>query len=411
MPAAQSVAVGVWVCAGSVDESDEQAGLSHFVEHMLFKGTETRTAAEIAETIDAIGGNLDAFTDREHVCYYTRVLPEHTPIAMELLGDMVTHSRLDCPDIDVERMVVTDEILSCEDSPEEMIVDRFTETIWDSSPLGRNILGTVESVEQVNRDMLRAFMLQFYTPDRVVVSAAGSLEHSDLVRWVEAGLSGLMNGRKPDECAAAAALDLTPIVRPHHLLIDKDSERVYFCVGTKSYGQDAPDKVAAHLLDMILSGGCSSRLFQEIREKRGLVYSIGSCSACYRDAGFLAVSGSCGVEQLAEVGELINIELQDLKRRGVTAKELERAKEQARGNLLLASESTGDRMIRNTQNLVYFGRMVPVEEVLMKVQKVSLEDLHRVTNEILDDDLINVVGLGPFDESEANLNICVGGSN
>lgn len=402
MPAAQSVTVGIWICSSVVEEPEERLGISHFAEHMLFKGTWTRTAADIAETIDSIGGYLDAFTDREHVCFYAKVLSDRAPVALDLLGDMISHPRLKPSDIAIEKSVVFEEILSCEDTPEDLVVDRFTETIWQDSPLGRNILGSTETVGHLDRGLLREFMVQYYSPDNILVSAAGNLQHEDITRWAESSL-GDLEGRRPAPCANGR-----PTIRPNHTLIDKDLEQVYLCVGAPSYGQDSPRKIAVHLLDSILSGGCSSRLFQKIREKRGLVYSIGSSSACYLDAGFLAVTASCSVEHAEEVVDLISRELRLLKRKGITAKELDRAIQQAKGNLLLATESSGERMIRNAQNEIYFARRIPIKEVLAAVDGVTVEDVNAVAREILRDSAMNFLAVGPFEKHKLNVNVSVG---
>ena len=408
MPEAQSVNIGAWICTGSSHEPEERTGISHFLEHMLFKGTATRTAADIAETIDSLGGCLDAFTDREFVCYYARVLPEHTSIALEMLGDMLSRPRLDASDIAIEQRVVLEEIMACEDSPEEFLMDRFTGVIWEGSSLSRNILGTCDSIRQLDPPALKDHWSRTYVPPAVLISAAGRLKHEEIVQWVERHMADLPDRALAGEPSPRFDELGPPEVCCHHQLLDKDCERIYLCAGTRSFGQTCPDRFASHLLDSVISGGCSFRLFQEIREKRGLVYSIGSSSACYRVAGFLAVSASCGAESAQEVADLIGRELRLVKVNGITRDELERAKQQARGGLLLATESPGERMVRNAQNEVYFDRMVPLAEVLDAVERVSLDDVHRVAHEILDNRLLNLVGVGPFGDGDLNLEMSVG---
>jgi len=405
MPEAQSASIGVWVSAGCSTDPEGKPGLSHFLEHMLFKGTSTRTAADIAGMIDSLGGCFEGFTDREFICVYTRVLPEHIPLALELLGDMFSHPRFEAKEVEIEQRVILEEIELFENSPEEFLNDCFVGTIWEGSPLARNGLGTRTSVSQVSVPVLKEYWEQMFHPQNIVISAAGRLKHEQLVRLTERYFSDLPAGSRRIH---HHLFTTPPEVKRRHRIIHKYWDRVHLCVGTRGFSQRSPQRFAVFLLETMIAGGCSSRLFQEIREKRGLAYSIGANSYCCGIAGFLAVSVSFNLESARRVVNLIARELRSIKRNGVTKRELKRAKEQLRVNLLLAGESPGDRMTRNAQDEFYHGRRIPVAEEVEAIEAVEPDDIHAVAAEILDDELLNVVGIGPFGEDDVQLEISVG---
>lgn len=399
-PLFPSATVGIWVTSSSTDETDEIRGLSHFVEHMLFKGTENRTAQDIAVAVENVGGYYNAFTDREYVCYYVKVLAEHAELAVDILCDMVRNPALRPEDVELERGVILEEIKGWEDTPEEMVVDVFAETIWKDSPFGKNLLGTTETVGSFTPERIREFISQRYTPDNVIVAAFGNIKHEQVVEWVMQRL-GNMEGR------AYKQTNGTPNVQADMKLVPKKTEQVYFCIGTRGYSQDETNKYPASLLDTILGGGCSSRLFQEVREKRGLVYGIGTCSACYKPAGYFAVSGSASVKNAEKVARLISKEFCDVKKNGVTEEELTRAKAQYKGSVLMGQENSSTRLWRLARNEMYFGKFIPVRDVIRDVEKVKRDDIVRVASEMFDNQLINVAAVGPFEERKLDLTVSV----
>jgi predicted Zn-dependent peptidase len=403
-PDVVSATIGVWILAGSVYERDNERGLAHLLEHMVFKGTERRTMHQIAAAMDSIGGQTNAFTEREYVCYHAKVLAEHTPLAMELLCDLVARPVLKPDDLELERGVVLEEIKSVEDAPEELVEDLFTETIWPRSRWGRSILGTPRSVSNLKVEDLRRFMDTHYTPHNVLVAAVGDVQHEAIVRRSEKLLCDLPPGTKNN----AHRVPAEPKVQAHQVQWSRDTEQVHLCCGTRSYPYDDPDRFAAWLLDTVLTGGYSSRLFQEIREKRGLCYNIGPLSACYRKAGFWAIETSVAPPMAARVVDLIGRELRRVKAKGILRSEWKRARQMSRVNLLLAEESSSTQMSRIARNELYYGRQKSTAEVLNDVLSVTLEDIQRVANEMFDSHLMNLAAIGPFDDGAQPLQVDVG---
>ncbi len=306
MPSVRSVSIGVWIRVGSREEEGKQAGISHFIEHMLFKGTEKRSAEEIATAIDSVGGVLDAFTSREYTCFTAKVLGEHLPLAMDLLADLVLRARLDPRDIDKEREVILQEIKMVEDAPDDQIHDLFTQTAWADHPLGRPILGWRETLRQIGRDEILKHMGRFYRPDRVIISAAGDLDHQGVVDLVVAAFGGWDGCGHPGPSAP-------PVSRFTTVNEDRDLSQVHLCLGVNGLAFPHQDRYALSILNTILGGGMSSRLFQEIREQRGLVYSIYSYTVSYRDGGLLVVYAGTSNEHYHEVVDLIRAEFQAIQ--------------------------------------------------------------------------------------------------
>ena len=389
MPHVQSVSIGIWVSTGSRDEEDANRGISHFMEHMLFKGTETRTARQIADEFDSIGGQLNAFTDKEFTCYYAKVLSEHLPIALDVLSDMFLNSVLDPQEIALEKNVVLEEIKRHEDTPEDLVHDAFVQAVWGSHPLGKPVLGTVKSVEGLSRDDLLEFMRTKYAPDSVVVAAAGDVSHEDLVARIGELFGGIEGNKVPH-------VQVAPAFTNESVLADKVTEQVHFCIGTPGFSQLDPERYALALLDATLGGGMSSRLFQEIREKRGLAYSIGSYTAAYREGGFFTVYGGTSLESIDEVLDLVRAEFANVRKDNISPEELSKAKNQIRGALVLAQESSTNRMMRMAKSEIYFGRDIPLEELLGSIMKVDHSDIARVTDRIFGDLQFPVVAFGPF---------------
>jgi len=389
VPYVDSVSVGVWISAGSRDEEAGRRGVSHFLEHMLFKGTEKRTARQIADEMDLIGGHLNAFTDREHTCYFAKVLAEHLSVALDLISDMVFHSLLDPDEIEREKRVVLEEIKRYQDTPEESVHDLFAEVLWHRHALGKPVVGSRTDVAKLDRDWLQEYLDAFYTPDAVVVAAAGNLEHSRLVQLAEKTFGWPRGRRRANGYSEVKACRARRFKR-------KSIAQVHFCIGTPGYAQNDDRKYTLAVIDSILGGGMSSRLFQEIRENRGLAYSIGSYSASYENAGMFAIYGGTSPENLDEVIKLIKAECVNLRDRNVTDAEMQRGKNQIRGALVLAQESMSNRMNRLAKSELYFGRTIPTQEIVQRIMAVTKDDIDRVAHELFGEPEFAFAAIGPF---------------
>jgi predicted Zn-dependent peptidase len=387
MPAMRSVSIGVWIQVGSRDEERGQAGVSHFIEHMAFKGTEKRSAEEIAAAIDSVGGTLDAFTSREYTCFSSKVLSEHLPLAVDLLADLLLNARLDPSDIEKEREVILQEIKMVEDAPDDQIHDLFAQTIWADHPLGRPILGWRETLRQIGRDEILKHMDRYYRPDRVIISAAGDLDHDALVDLVGAAFGG-WSGR------ARAGLTAPPVSRLTVVNEDRDLSQVHLCLGVGGLATAHRDRYTLSILNTILGGGMSSRLFQEIREKRGLVYSIYSYSASYRDGGLLVIYAGTGSNYYQQVVDLIRGELQKIRDEPVRPEDFRRAKEQLKGNLLLGLESTNSRMNRLAKMYMAFNRCFGLEEIIQGIEEVTPERLRQLGQSLFDGGACALASIG-----------------
>ncbi len=368
MPGVPSASLGIWVENGSRYESRDQAGISHYLEHLFFKGTERRTAAQLAEELDSVGGYFNAFTGKETTCYYAKVLGEHLPLAQDVLGDIFRHSRFAEDEIDRERTVIIQEILQGEDSPDEHVHDLFHLHYWPEHPLSYPVCGRVETVERLRRDDFLAFLDQRYRPDRILIAAAGAVDHDALLAWVESTFADLEGVTPPDVPAPP-----TPARAVRH--VDKPLEQVHVCVGAPGIAQAAPERFAAYLLNSVLGGGMSSRLFQEIREKRGRAYSVYSFLSSFSDGGYLGVYAATSPEWVSEVAELIHLELGKLAREGLTPSELTRAKNQLKGNILLGLETTDSRMHRIARNQLYFQREIAIAELAASIDATTNDDI------------------------------------
>jgi predicted Zn-dependent peptidase len=376
MPGVPSVTLGVWVENGSRYEEERQGGISHFLEHLFFKGTERRTAAQIAEEIDAVGGVLNAFTGKEYTCYYAKVLAEHLPLAQDLLADIFLRSRFDPAEIDRERSVVTQEILQVEDTPDDYVHDLFNAHFWPGHPLGLPICGRVDTVGRfVQRDFLD-FLEARYRPDRIILAAAGNLRHEALCEWTSQEF-GALDGR------ARAADTPPPAPQSGLLVVEKPLEQVHICLGMPGLAQAAPERYAAYLMNTALGGGMSSRLFQEVRERRGRAYSVYSFLSCYHDAGYLGVYVGTSSDWTEEVVTTILAELDRLAADGLTEAELGRVKNQLKGNLLLGLETSDNHMHRIAKNELYYGRDVTPEEVAAQIDGVTLDDVAALAQRLL----------------------------
>jgi len=382
------VTVGVWLTRGSRHEREAESGVAHFVEHMLFKGTTTRSAREIAQTIDSIGGHLDAFTAKEYASYYMKVLDEHLPLAIELLSDMVMRPALAPPDIEKEQGVILEEIKMVEDAPDDLVHEVFAQQFWAHHPLGRPILGTPDTVGSFESGGLREYFDRTYLASNLVVSAAGHLSHDAMRALVERAFAEARTG-------AATGPDTAPGVTPGLVVRQKDIEQSHLCLGTLAYPQAHHGRHAMYVLNTMLGGSMSSRLFQHIREERGLAYAVFSNIASYSDAGMLTVYAGCATEKLAEVVELTLAELRLLRDEAVPAEELQRAKDHLKGSLMLSLESTSSRMSHQAREEIYFGRHFTLDEMLGDIDRVTVEDVRDVAGDLFQPEALVATVVGP----------------
>ncbi len=391
MPNIRSVCLGVWLKQGSRHETEEENGVSHFIEHLLFKGTERRTAQEIAKTIDSIGGQCDAFTSKEYTCFYARVLDEHLPLAFDLLADIVLHPRFDPDHIEKERKVIFEEIKMVEDSPDELVYDLFTETIWRNHPLGRPIQGTVASVTALGPDMLTRFFRASYQPGNVLISAAGNHNPEALAALVMETFAGMTNGSRPRA--------VTP--PDHHAEVvlreKKELEQLHLCIGVPAFRQNHPDRYCGYVLNTMLGGTMSSRLFQNIREDRGLAYSVFSSINSFADTGYLAVYAATRPGGGNEVVKLICEEMVRLKKEKVDAAELKGAKDHLKGNLMLSLESSSSRMSNLARQDIYFGKQFSLDEIIAGIEGVTAEAVQALARSVLNGDGCTAAVLGKLD--------------
>ncbi len=372
MPAVRSVAVGLWIGTGSRCETAAENGVSHFIEHMLFKGTPARSAEDIARQVDAIGGNLDAFTGRELVGYNVKVLDEHLPTAFEILADMLLNPRFDEEDIEKEKGVVLEELKMETDSPESYVHELFVSNFWKRHPLGRPILGTKRTIESFNAGMLRSYHGRYYRPENLTITAAGHLRHEDLVRLAERHFGGLAEGGKQPEL-------VTPATEAPLILKNRRSlQQVHVCLGMPTIRTTDPLRFACYTLNVVLGGGMSSRLFQNIRERQGLAYSIFSELNLYQDTGMMAVYAGTGVETVRKLVENVMAELRRLKNEPLPAEELRHAKDHMKGSLMLSLESTTSRMGNLARQWLNFGRFYTLDELLASIEAVTAEQVQEV---------------------------------
>ena len=387
MSQVRSISIGVWLTRGSRHETAERGGIAHFVEHMLFKGTASRSAEDIAQAIDSIGGQLDAFTAKEYASYYIKVLDEHLPIALDILSDIVLNPAFTAEDIAREKKVVLEEIKMVDDTPDDLVHELFTQGFWRDHPLGRPILGTRETVESFNEESLRRYFADAYTPRNLIVSAVGNLEHDRLRELVAERFGGLRSvGAPPEEHA--------PTVVPQILIRNKDLEQSHVCLGVSSYPQKHDDRYASYLLNTVLGGSMSSRLFQNVREKRGLAYAVFSGLSSYRDAGSFTIYSGCANEVVTDVLGLVVEEMRGMRTQLVPSAELRRAKDHLKGSLMLSLENTASRMSHLARQEIYFDRQVGLDETLDGVERVTPEDVQRVAVELFRNDACSATVLG-----------------
>jgi len=388
MPHVRSVSVGIWVGAGSRRETPEQNGISHFIEHMLFKGTKRRSAEDIARSVDSIGGNLDAFTAKELVCFNTKVLDEHLSLAFDVLSDLVLNPLFREEDIEKEKGVILEEIKMEADSPDYLVHEIFSANFWKDHPLGKPILGTRETVKRFDRAMVQAYYGTVYAPANLLVTGAGNLTHERLVTLVRDHFESVHPGEP-------LGFDPAPSTHARIALRNKKAlEQVHLCLGVPSYPLPHEERFACYVLNTLLGGGMSSRLFQNIRERQGLAYAVFSELSPYRDTGCLSIYAGTSLESARKVVESIVNEFHQLKEHRVSDEELRRAKDHLKGSLMLSLESTASRMSNLARQEMYFGRFFTLDELVESIEAVTAEDVQRIALTFFDSRQIALTVLG-----------------
>ncbi|MDP9340409.1 MAG: insulinase family protein [Acidobacteriota bacterium] len=401
MPHVRSVSIGVWVRNGSRREALEENGLAHFIEHMVFKGTERRSAEAIAREMDSVGGMLDAFTSKEQICFNAKILDEHLPIAFDVIADLILRPNFDSEDLKKEQQVILEEIKMDLDNPEYLLHEIFTRGFWPEHALGRPILGTPETVNNFNRDILKTRFASWFAPDHLVVTAAGNVTHEQVLDLVGREFGHLKpSGEQPAHIAPRTGA-------PIHVEKKRDLEQMHLCVGVPSVPLGHEDRFGIAVLNNLLGGGMSSRLFQNIREKRGLAYAVFSEITPYSDAGMLTVYAGSAKETVGQVLDLIVSEFRDLKKSVVTEEELARSKNHLKGSLMLSLESTSARMSNLARQELYFRRFYSLDEILTSIEAVTREQLQTLARQYfrVEDIAVTVLGnLNGFALDRARLN-------
>jgi predicted Zn-dependent peptidase len=390
MPHVRSVSVGVWMETGSRVEPEQRGGISHLIEHLVFKGTATRSAEDIARAIDGVGGQMDAFTAKEHTCFYVNVLDRHLPLAVDLLADILMRPRFAPEDIEKEKAVVFQEIKMVEDTPDDLVHDLFAERFWAGHPLARPILGLWERVRGFDRDTILGHFTEEYAPGKTTIAVAGNLDHAEALALVEARFADF---RRPTRPAASPP----PATRAGVHVVPKSLEQVHLVLGFPGIPEASPERYALYLLNDVLGGSMSSRLFQEIRERRALVYAVHSGAQSYRDAGLLYVYAGTDPSRAGQVVEALLREIRRLKKDGVTVEEFRRAQDHLKGNLMLSLESTSSRMNRLARQEIRFGSFLSMDDMLAAIDGVRPEEVEALIHRLLDEEQLCLLTLGPVE--------------
>lgn len=388
-----SASIGIWVDVGSEDETEKNNGVSHCLEHMLFKGTKRRDAEQISQEIEDVGGSLGAATGKENTCFYGRVMGDQLPVAVDLLVDMLLNANLKEEDLDLERQVILEEIKMYEDDPEDYAHETLILNIWPKHPLSRPITGTNESVSGITRKMLKDHVDKFYRPEKIVVSIAGKFEEEKVIEQISKALGPMQRG-------TAQKLSDPPQIHQIRVVKHKDIEQAHISIATDGLEVTHPRRYQIAILDLCMGGNMSSRLFQEVREKRGLVYSINSFRESHRENGILGVYAGCSPKQVAPVFDLISEEFRRVKREGFTKQEIVRAKTQLKSELLLGLESMRNRAARNAYGELFYGRQLTAEEICRDIDRVDGEEIKALANELLVADSLSYVVVGPKGQLE-----------
>jgi predicted Zn-dependent peptidase len=390
MPHVRSVAVGVWVETGSRHEVEARGGVSHLIEHLVFKGTATRSAEAIARTMDSVGGQMDAFTTKENTCFYVQVLDEHLPLAVDLLTDILLHPLFDAEELEREKSVVLQEIRMVEDTPDDIIHDLFAAQIWGGHPLARPILGTRELVSGFHRDAIADYFGEEYVPPRIIIAVAGNVTHEQVVELFGKGFNGYTRPARP---RATEAVKLAPSIN----IVHKALEQVHLVMGFPGLAHAAPERYAMFVLNDVIGGSMSSRLFQEVRERQGLAYSVHSGVQAFMDTGLMYVYAATDVENFSKVLKSILKELRDVKKHGVTEEELRRSKDHLKGSLMLSLESTSSRMNRLAKHELHLGSFLTIDEMLASIDGVRHDEVQALVSQVIDEEQLALTTLGPLD--------------
>ena len=394
----RSISLGIWLKKGSQDESQQDAGIYHFIEHMLFKGTENRDAYEIAKMIDSIGGFTDAFTSKENTCFYAKLLDEHLPQVLELFSDILIRPKFDMEDIERERKVILEEIKMVEDTPGDLVHEIFLENFWAEHPLGRPILGSVDTVNAIDQNVLQAKFGENYVPSNMLVTAAGKLDHDNLVEQIQKYFplqASNPTNSVPHESTSGRSFVL---LRPK-----KDLEQAHICLGTMGYSATDADRYAASVLNVILGGSMSSRLFQKIREERGLCYTVYSSLNPFKSTGYLNIYAATGKDMVRECIDLIMQQCHQLITEAVGTEDLENAKNHLKGSMILSLEGSSSRMFNLARNDLYHERQVSTEEILDDISKVTVADVQHVAMELFQHSNYGVVVVGDLENLDLRL--------
>lgn len=398
VPSVHSVSIGVWVDAGSRNEQGAHMGAAHYLEHLLFKGTQSRTALEISSAIEAVGGDINAFTSKEHTCYYARVLSQDLPLAIDVLCDVVTDAVLRHEDIEAERGVIIEEIAMVDDDPSDLVHDQFAQVLFGDTPLGRPILGTSETILGITRDSIVDFYRSHYQPEALVIAIAGNVNHDEAVKLAEAALLRAESQHFASRTPKPAGDDSTTVaMAPISRLDSRQTEQAHVVIGTRGLVRGDQRRFVNAIMTTVLGGGMSSRLFQAIREQRGLAYSVYSYGQSFRDSGIFGIYAGCIPAKLETVLEVSNEELQSFVSKGITPGELVRAKGQVKGGTVLGQEDTSARMTRLGKSELHGEPLLSIAEILQRVDSVTATDVDELARELLSEPLAMSV-IGPYEK-------------
>ncbi len=393
IPYLRSISIGIWVKAGSRNETPELNGIFHFLEHLAFKGTKRRSARQIAIEMDSIGGHINAFTSREYTCYTAKVLDEHLPVAVDVLSDILLNSVFDSKEIERERGVILEEISMCEDDPDDHIFDLLYQDVWAKHPLGFPIQGYPETVNRISRQDILAYMEKFYGSNNIIISVAGNIDFPKALDLLEKHFSKFKEAEEI-EPGPVQAMSVTTLCKYKKL------EQVHICLAAPGIKTNDEHRFDCYLFNTMLGGSMSSRLFQKIREEKGLAYSVHSMNNNYRDTGMFVVNAATGIKNYKTVVELIVQELKKIKKDKVDAKELDKVKNQVKGSLMLSLESSGSRMVQLAKEEIYFGKHFTLDEIIKKIDAVTSESINKFANRLLSGNSYALTMLGPIKENK-----------
>ena len=393
LPKSRSVSIGVWVKVGSRHEQQKIGGISHFIEHLFFKGTEKRTAKDIAIEMDSLGGEMNAFTTQETTTFYAKVVDEHLPVAIDILSDILLSSKFNPTEMEKERKVILEEIKGVEDTPDDYIHELYTNAIWPDNPLGRPILGTKETIKALKHENIISYISDYYSPKEIVISVAGNFEHARLIDLLNASFGKLSRAGVPKK-------ESTPAFTPAVVVKKKQLEQVQLCIGCKGLNYTHEDRYVISALNTVLGNSMSSRLFQEVREQNALAYSIYSYVTSYRDTGLLTVYAGTDPSNALEVVRLVLKEFKQIKNQGITSAEETRVKNQIKGSMVLSLESSNSHMSRIARQEIYYGKYLSVDDIIKGVENVTREQVQRLAQQLFIRDNIALAILGPLDKTD-----------